>query len=75
MFVYAASDGLAQWEMGAMVTLHKGETWFADDPFVKARPDLFSSTPTYVRNTMGAEQPTPTPLSAPARKRTGKASG
>jgi len=75
MYVYAASDGLAQWEMGAMVTLHKGEVWPADDPFVKARPDLFSSTPTFVRNTMGVVQPDPTPLSAPARKRTGKANG
>lgn len=47
--------------------LVKGEAWFADDPFVRDRPELFSAVPPHVRSTTGrtVEQ---TPLTqTPAR--------
>lgn len=34
---------------GLKVRLSPGEAWWASDPFVKARPHLFSATPTVVR--------------------------
>lgn len=37
------------------VWLSGGEAWFADDPFVKAHPDMFSVTPPRVRSTTGRE--------------------
>jgi hypothetical protein len=36
---------------GLLIRLNEGETWAADDPFVKARPDLFSDEPTRIRRT------------------------
>lgn len=40
---------------GLLVRLNEGEAWAADDPFVTARPDLFSEKPTKLRRT--AEPP------------------
>ena len=34
---------------GLKVRLSEGEAWWASDPFVKTRPDLFVSAPTNVR--------------------------
>ena len=34
---------------GLKVRLSEGEAWWASDPFVKARPDLFVSVPSVVR--------------------------
>ena len=34
---------------GLKVRLSEGEAWWASDPFVKARPDLFVSAPSTVR--------------------------
>lgn len=34
---------------GLKVRLSEGEAWWASDPFVKARPDLFVSAPANVR--------------------------
>lgn len=30
---------------GGVVRLHLGDPWHAEDPFVKARPDLFNDDP------------------------------
>lgn len=45
-----------------------GEAWFADDPFVRDHPELFSAVPPHVRSTTGktAEQ---TPLTPAAQGR------
>lgn len=73
-FVYATIDGIVQWgSSGACVTLRVGDVWWADDPFVKGRPDLFSATPVVVHGTEGQEPPTPTPLGE--TKRRGRARG
>lgn len=50
--------------MGA-VQLRRNEVWFADDPFVAFRPDLFSETPVLVSSTTGKLPPEPTPVGAP----------
>lgn len=34
---------------GLRVRLSAGEAWWASDPFVKARPDLFTDVPAVVR--------------------------
>ena len=55
------------------VEIEYGEPWFADDPFVVARPDLFSSTPPAVRSTTGRPAPDVTPLGvAKPRKSPGR---
>jgi len=38
---------------GLKVRLSEGEAWWASDPFVKARPDLFVSAPANVRGQRG----------------------
>lgn len=45
----------------------KGEAWFADDPFVKAFPELFSPVPPNVRSTTGRTVDQE-PLARPARR-------
>jgi len=40
---------------GLKVRLSEGEAWWASDPFVKARPDLFVSAPANVRGQRGAK--------------------
>ena len=44
---------------GLKVRLSEGEAWWASDPFVKARPDLFVSAPANVRGQRGVKS-TPT---------------
>ncbi len=38
---------------GLKVRLSQGEAWWASDPFVKARPDLFVAVPSVVRGAPG----------------------
>lgn len=38
-----------------IIRLMPGDTWDADDPFVKARPDLFTNTPNVVHRSSGVE--------------------
>lgn len=67
-FVYAAVADGGQFVLYAptgSVMLQRGEPWFADDPFVLARPDLFSSTPPVVRSTTGRLAPEPQPVGKP----------
>lgn len=62
-FVYATSQTLSLWgPTGSSVMLHPNDVWFADDPLVLARPELFSSTPVVVHSTQGRESPPATPL-------------
>lgn len=48
--VYANSTLTTEFE-GRTVTLKTGEAWAADDPFVKARKDLFGDNPATPRRT------------------------
>lgn len=50
--------------------LIQDEAWDADDPIVKARPDLFNDEPSIVRGTRKAEGGVETTTAAPGEKRT-----
>lgn len=54
--VFALNDGISYGQGGSVVTTTRGQVWYADDPFVKQRPDIFSATPPVIHNTTGAEQ-------------------
>lgn len=43
---------------GIVVRTVKGEPWDADDPFVKARPQLFDAEPPFIRTTVARKAPT-----------------
>lgn len=62
VYVYANFSGTVLYAPTGAVESNAGDVWFADDPFVKARKDLFSSTPPTVRSTVGREAPAATPL-------------
>lgn len=63
MYVYANTDGrVANTATGGNVMLRPGEAWFADDPFVQSRLDLFSATPTIVHSTVGRTPVPATPV-------------
>lgn len=65
-YVYSNNEGLVLNNVnGGSVFMTKGEVWRAADPFVLARPDLFSTTPTVLHSTQGEPQLEPTPLDAP----------
>ena len=51
-FVFATGTGVTTVD-GARVNFTAGEAWDADDPVVRARPELFSDEPQWVRRTSG----------------------
>lgn len=75
-YVYGASEMFVQWGgAGQVINVHAGSVWFADDPFVIDRPDLFSATPPIVHSTNGRPQPERTALGAAPAKARGKRNG
>jgi hypothetical protein len=70
-YVFASMAGTVLYAPTGSVELNLGDVWYADDPFVKARQDLFSTTPTVVRSTTGKEAPAATPVGKPRRNRRG----
>jgi hypothetical protein len=69
-YVYANMDALVLNEVsGGRVMLHRGDIWFADDPFAQARRDLFSATPIIVHSTVGRQAPAATAVPAPPKGR------
>lgn len=50
-YVYAIQETVAYLDDGTRVVTHVDEPWAADDPAVKARPDLFADTPLDPRGT------------------------
>ena len=67
--VYASADCAASTNDGIPVTVREGDVWAADDPFVIARPSLFSTEPpgpNFHRRTVAVED---LPTTAPARRR------
>lgn len=61
-YVYSANDGMVANTDGGSVFMKPGDVWFADDPFVLSRPELFSATPTVANSTQGRHAPERTPL-------------
>lgn len=62
-FVYSANDGVVFSKFSqSSVAMRPNDIWFADDPFVLDRPDLFSSTPLVVHSTQGRVAPPATPV-------------
>lgn len=61
------------WGAGG-VWVSKDEPWFADDPFVKDHPEMFSPIPPRVRSTTGREVSQESLAAEPARAR-GRARG
>ncbi len=57
---YAVADLVTVYE-GMKVVLQRGEAWYADDPFVQQRPDLFSDEPTRVMGRRPVEKATKNP--------------
>jgi hypothetical protein len=56
--------------VSATAQLIKDEAWDADDPIVKARPELFDDEPTIVRGVRKREVPVEAASAAPGEKRT-----
>lgn len=57
-YVYSANDGIvANNVSGGSVYMRVGDVWFGDDPFVLARPELFSAEPVVIHSTTGRQAP------------------
>lgn len=60
---FSINDGNVLWgPTGSTVHMRPNDIWRADDPFVVARPDLFSATPLRLHSTQGIEAPPATPI-------------
>ena len=72
-YVFAAqSCSVVNPASGLKIRLSVGEAWAADDPFVKARPDLFKTVPFVIRRSepVGAvEFPVESAVAVPGVKR------
>jgi hypothetical protein len=72
VFVFASVDTVVPFgHAGGTVHVRPGSCWYADDPLVEARPDLFSTTPVVVHSTDGRTAPALSPLAAVKRGRRG----
>jgi hypothetical protein len=59
-------------QTGLIIRVVEGEPWAANDPFVKARSDLFGSQPERIRRTVPAVPVVEQASKAPGEKRTTK---
>jgi|GEM_PF-1509560 hypothetical protein len=59
-------------QTGLIIRVVEGEPWAANDPFVKARPDLFGAQPERIRRTIPAAPVIEQASKAPGEKRTTK---
>lgn len=57
---------------GLIVRIVEGEPWAAQDPFVKARPDLFGAQPERIRRTVPFQPVIEQASKAPGEKRATK---
>lgn len=54
-FVFTTAEaGSVAWGDGG-IWVSRDEAWFADDPFVRDHPELFSAIPPRVRSTTGRQ--------------------
>lgn len=68
--VYANTSGtVLNPATGMKIRLVELEPWDANDPFVKARPDLFSDAPRTVRRTVVAPAPVEAATKAPGARK------
>lgn len=67
-YVYAAAPCVA-YVNGLRIQLETDDVWDADDPVVKARPDLFRATPVKVNRTVPVSPPVEQATAAPGEKR------
>ncbi len=65
-YVYGATEAVC-YENGSRIVVHVDEPWPADDPAVKARPDLFQDEPFDPASSV-----TPAVSGAEKRRRTAK---
>lgn len=66
-FVFTTAEaGSVAWGPGG-IWVSQDEAWFADDPFVRDHPELFSAIPPRVRSTTG-RQVEQSPLTPTLRK-------
>lgn len=73
-FVFTTAEaGSVAWGDGGIWVV-QDEAWFADDPFVRDHPELFSAIPPRVRSTTG-RQVEQAPLAAAAPLRKGRGNG
>jgi hypothetical protein len=66
-FAFANVASFVSWH-GETVILNLNDPWDAADPFVRARPDLFSDRPTFVHHTSGHEPGRVVDVSADRRR-------
>lgn len=72
MFKFARTSAIVG-HKGDTIHLHVNSVWRADDPFVKANPDLFADTPEIVESSRGAEyRGVEQATAAPGERRGGK---
>lgn len=75
MYVYANCEAVV-YEAGLRIQLVADQIWDANDPVVKARPDLFNSEPRKVnRTTADKAAPVEAASAAPGEKRTTRRAG
>lgn len=65
MYQYATTTASVGWN-GGLVRLTIGDPWWADDPFVKANPGFFATTPPKVHS---SEARVETASAVPGEKR------
>tara|TARA_R110000868_G_scaffold380056_1_gene646042 strand:+ start:790 stop:1005 length:216 start_codon:yes stop_codon:yes gene_type:complete len=69
MFKFCSSSALVGWQ-GQTLHLRAGSVWRADDPFVKAHPDMFSDAPDVLESSSGVTyRPVEQATAAPGEKR------
>ena len=69
MFKFANSTTSVRFD-NRIVRLAEGDPWYADDPFVVARPDLFADTPVRVYGVQGVKvTPVESATARPGEKR------
>ena len=71
MYAYA-NCSLVAFHNGARMVLEVDDVWDADDPFVLARPDLFSAAPLRVNRTVPARPQVEQATAAPGERRGGR---
>jgi hypothetical protein len=59
--VYVLSTLACSTPEGLPIILTEGDTWAADDPVVRARPDLFTDDPSILRRSSRVETATARP--------------
>jgi hypothetical protein len=67
MLKFAATTATVRWN-DRLYRIAEGDPWYSDDPFVRARPELFTDAPQRVFGDRPVEQAT----AAPGERRTVK---